>query len=182
VRIAQELNIRSAAVPLVLAVCMLCSYTQIAQYTVVENAPLRYWLSNSQMITAYAEYTLPGSNLARTVTEHEVLVSGDAVFTDYEKRGTQVTLRAQAQNGGAISLPVFGFDGYRAELDGEEIGWTLGDNNRLTVQIPAGTDAQLRVWYAGKVLFRIADAVSLAAALFAGWLMIRRKGETVRHQ
>lgn len=182
VRIAQELNIRSAAVPLVLAVCVMTSYTQIAQYTVVENAPLRYWLSNSQMITAYAEYTLPGSDLARTVAEHKVLVSGDAAYADYEKRGTRATLKAQAQNGGAISLPVFGFDGYRAELGGEEIGWTLGDNNRLTVQIPAGTDAQLRVWYAGKVLFRIADAVSLAAALFTGWLLIRRKGETVRHQ
>ena len=182
VRIAQELNIRAAAVPLVLAVCMFASYAQLTQYTVRENNSLRYWLSNSQMITAYAEYTLPGSDLARTVREHKVLVSGDAAFTDYEKRGTQVTMQAHAQNGGAISLPVFGFDGYRAELDGEEIGWTLGDNNRLTVELPAGTDAQLRVWYAGKAFFRIADAVSLAAALFAGWLMIRRKGETVRHQ
>ena len=182
VRMAEKLNVKTASVPLVLAACVFGCYGQLAQYTVTDNAPLRYWLSNSQMITAYAEYTLEGSDLARTVTEPGVRTSGDVQFSGYEKRGTQASLQVSAQEGGTLALPVFGFDGYRAELDGQETAWTLGDNNRLTVEIPAGTDAQLRVWYAGKVSFRIADAVSLSALAFAFWLILRRKGETVQHQ
>ena len=165
-----------AAALAVLAVSVLASSAQIQAYTVNDVHDDRYWLSNSEMITAYGEYTLPGSDLARTVTEHEVLTTGDAAVTAYEKKGTRVTAQVQAQQGGSVVLPVFGFDGYRAELNGQEIAWHLGENNRLTVDIPAGTSGELSIRYAGKALWRIADAVSLlTAAGLAAWLIRRRK-------
>ena len=73
-------------------------------------------------------------------------------------------------------FPIFGFPGYEAEFNGERIAWYLGDNNRLTVDIPASTSGELTVRYAGKALWRIADAVSLLTAVgLAAWLMRRRK-------
>ncbi|MBQ2947680.1 MAG: hypothetical protein IJD94_01740 [Clostridia bacterium] len=167
---------KDAAVIAVLAVSVLSAMPQIARYTTADNAPYRYWLSNSQMITAYAEYTIPGSDLSRTVGEHEVLTDGDAWFTDYEKRGTRAELQARASQGGCITLPMFAFDGYRAELDGREIAFRTGENNRLTVDIPAGTNARLCVWFEGRALWRAADAVSLLTALLlaAGAVLSRR--------
>ena len=173
---AESPRAKDAAVIAVLAVSVLSAMPQIARYTTADNAPYRYWLSNSQMITAYAEYTIPGSDLSRTVGEHEVLTDGDAWFTDYEKRGTRAELQARAAQGGSLALPMFAFDGYRAELGGQEIAFRAGENNRLTVDIPAGTNARLCVWFEGRALWRAADAVSLLTALLlaAGAVLSRR--------
>ncbi|MED9820840.1 MAG: hypothetical protein U0J65_02255, partial [Christensenellales bacterium] len=51
------------------------------------------------------------------------------------------------------------------EVDGQAMETALGENNRLTVRLPAGTRGELRVWFAGKAIWRAAEAVSLAAAL-----------------
>ena len=112
----------------------------------------------------YTEYTLPGTKTALTL-ERGVLIEGDASVTDYRKDGTTITAQVNAQTDARLALPLFGFDGYRAELSGEEIDWTLGENNRLSVPLPAGTQGELRVWFAGKTIWRAAEAVSLLAAL-----------------
>ena len=119
----------------------------------------------------YTEYTIPGTQ-TRPTMDQSLITDGVAV-TRYEKDGTTAALEVQAQEGGMVSLTLFGYDGYRAELGGEEIAWTLGENNRLTVEIPAGTSGELRVWFAGKAVWRVAEAVSVAS--FAALLMHKGK-------
>jgi len=55
------------------------------------------------------------------------------------------------------------------------MSWSLGDNQRLVVHVPAGTSGEMKVWFAGKPLWRIAEAVSLAAALGLGFLNRRKR-------
>lgn len=178
--LSQQKSLRDAAVIGVLAVSVLASSAQIEQYAIVDQNDNRYWLSNSEMITAYGEYTLPGSDLARTVTEHGVLLSGDAQLTAYEKNGTEITAEVSSTDGGAIEFPLFAFDGYKAELDGGEIAIERGDNNRIRVEIPAGTSGPLHIWFAGKLLWRVADLASLAtAAALCAYVIRKRKNEFV---
>lgn len=108
----------------------------------------------------YVEYTIPGTQTKPTRTRN-VLTDGDVQVTQYDRRGAQITAQVSSGTGGSVSLPVFGYDGYRAALDGEEIAWTLGKNNRLTVSIGAGKAGTLRVWFAGKTAWRVADGISL---------------------
>jgi len=175
-RLCGEEKLRHAVLVCTLGVSMLAASSQIAHCTMVENEPYRYWMSNSYMITAYGEYTLPGSSLARTVHEHEPLTTQGVQLNAYEKRGTEITADVKAPDGGQITLPLFGFDGYRVQLDGQEMAWTRGDNNRLTVEMPPDTDGQLRVWFGGKSVWRMADGVSLLSmAVLTAWLCRRRK-------
>ena len=113
---------------------------------------------------AYVEYTIPGTETKPT-KERDVLTAGDVQLTAYQRDGARITAQVCAQKGGAVSFPLFGYDGYRAALDGEEIAWTLGENNRLTVELEAGMQGELRVWFAGRAAWRIADGLSLLAAL-----------------
>ena len=166
---------RGKASLIALSVCVLAVSAQISQYTVEDNEPMRYWRSNSHMISAYSEYTLPGTDVERTVTEHEVLLTGDADLLAYEKKGTRIKVQARADQGGTIVLPLFGFDGYAVQLNGERMEWTRGDNNRLTVLIPAGTAGELLVRFEGKPLWRIADAVSLMTVILSGIYLLRRR-------
>ena len=100
-------------------------------------------------------------------------MDGDAAVTEYRKESTTVTAQVDAQTDAVISLPLFGYDGYRATVDGREMETGLGENNRLTVRLPAGTRGMLRVWFAGKTVWRIADAVSLGTLL--GLCLHRRR-------
>lgn len=178
-RLCGERKGREVAALVVLAVCVIASSAQIEKYTVEENHSDRYWLSNSDMIAAYGEYTLPGTNVARTVYEHGLLIEGDVQATGYEKKGTHAQVDISAMQGGSVTLPVFAFDGYAAELDGQRLDIARGDNNRMLVDIPAGTNGTLRIWFIGKTLWRMADALSLlTAVIFLAYLIKRHKNES----
>ena len=78
--------------------------------------------------------------------------------------------------GASLSFPLFGFDGYAAELNGEPAAWRLGANNRLTLDVPAGTAGTLNVRFRGKAIWRVTDAISLMTALCtAAYCCKRRK-------
>ena len=123
----------------------------------------------------YTEYTMPGTRTAPTM-EQDLLVDGGAAVTAYRKASTTVTAQVEAETDAVISLPLFGYDGYRAAVDGQEMETGLGDNNRLTVLLPAGTQGELRVWFAGKTSWRIAEAVSLLTLLGLLAQAARRRG------
>ena len=124
--------------------------------------------------STYKEYNLPGTDVLRT-TDRSVHTLGEVIVSDYEKQSAQITARIDAKTDAEISFPLFGFRGYRAELDGREVFWALGENNRLTVSVPAGAGGLLRVWFAGENIWRAADAVSLVTLLgLAAWCLRRR--------
>ena len=123
----------------------------------------------------YPEYQIEGTDVNAT-RSRKPLLSGDVTLTAYEKDGTRVTAQVQVESDAQVSLPTFGFIGYAAELNGERIDWTLGENNRLTVPLPAGAQGELRVWYEGKAIWKVMDVLSAASALgFAAFVLIRRK-------
>ena len=97
----------------------------------------------------YREYTIPGSDVERT-TERTVLMDGAVRMENYVKEGTTVTASVVAEGDATLTFPLFGFDGYAAEVEGREMAVGLGENNRLTVHLPAGTEGTLRIWFAGK--------------------------------
>ena len=123
----------------------------------------------------YTEYTMPGTQTEPTM-EREVLINGDVTVTAYEKESTNIAMHVSAQTDARIMLPLFGYDGYRATLCGEEIAWTVGDNNRLSIELPAGAQGELRVWFAGKALWRAAEAVSLLTLLGLALLPAAKRG------
>ena len=124
----------------------------------------------------YTEYTIPGTATAPTM-DQTLILDGDVQITAYEKDATAVVMQLQADTDGSVVLPLFGYDGYRAQLNGEEIAWTLGENNRLSVPLEAGMQGELHVWFAGKMIWRAAEAVSLCTllALIAGGARRRTK-------
>ena len=74
-----------------------------------------------------------------------------------------------------LTLPLFGFDGYAAELNGEKIDWVRGENNRIAVDLPAGTQGELSVRYEGKAIWRVADALSLATLLCLLGVFVKKR-------
>ena len=127
----------------------------------------------------YPEYQFEGTDM-EAIRSKAVLLDG-AEMTAYEKEGTRIAAAVSSPQGGTAAFPLFGFEGYAAELDGERLEWTRGANNRLTVQLPAGAEGELRVWYEGMTLWRVCDAVSLAAVIcLCAYVIKKHKNESDR--
>ncbi|MDO5378122.1 MAG: hypothetical protein Q4G52_07300, partial [Clostridia bacterium] len=167
---AERINAALLALSLVCVMPMLTTQTH--------GAYIDYGETASPHLT-YAEYNIPGT-IVYLSRDQKVYAEGDVTLEDYVKDGTSITARVETDEAGALALPLFGFDGYRAEVDGERMETGLGENNRLTVLLPEGTSGTLRVWFEGKAIWRVGDAVSAlaAAALILG--AIRPKRRTAR--
>lgn len=92
---------------------------------------------------AYAEYTLPDTNFLET-RDRSLHIEGSVAVADYAKQGTTITAQVEAATAGTVSFPLFDYDGYRATLNGQEIAVETGDNNRVQIRVPAGTDGEVR--------------------------------------
>ena len=120
------------------------------------------------------EYLIPDSYPTRTGNREYAASEGVSV-TNETKRGSTVTADVDAKQDGTLLLPLFGYDGYRAQVDGQnvEVALNQAQNNRLEIHLSAGTRGTLRVRFAGKTWWRLTDAVSLLTLI--GLFMERRK-------
>ena len=149
------------AAALMLALAALCALPTLSGETRNDSyIPYGETVSSRQLY--YTEYLLPDTDIEQ-IADVGVHTGGNVSLTGYHKLSTTVTAQVEARTDATVSLPLFGFDGYRATVDGQEMAVSLGENNRLTVSLPAGTSGALRVWFAGKGIWRVSDAVSLAA-------------------
>lgn len=154
----------------VLMIAMLCALPTISQET-RRNDTVEFGRCEEPALH-YGEYQIPGTDVSG-VADRLPRIEGDAALAEYEKDGSCVTAQVDAQGDAAVTLPLFGFDGYAAEVDGKAMELTLGENNRLMVLLPAGTQGELIVRFKGKTIWRIADLISLATA--AGMAVLYRK-------
>lgn len=163
---------REKAAVLVLALCAMASLPTLSDET-RNNVFIPFGQTVSPDLQ-YVEYTIPGTKTAPT-RDRSVKIQGDAALKDYVKESASITAHVTAQTESTIALPLFGYDGYAVTLDGEEVYWYRGENNRLTVAVPAGTDAQLEARYEGNRLFRLADGVSVLFAAAMAVFSLRRR-------
>ncbi len=111
----------------------------------------------------YPEYQYEDTDVHDT-RERSILTQGNVQLTRYEKRGTQIDAQIQAVGLSELTFPVFGFNGYAAKLNGEQIAWKRGENNRLTVELPKDAQGMLQIRYEGRMVWKIMDGVSLICA------------------
>lgn len=128
--------------------------------------------ANAYIITP--EYQIEGTDVGAT-RSRDVIIKGEAQLTAYEKKGTRIAAQVAAVGDAKLTMPLFGFDGYAAALDGKRIAWTRGENNRLTVELPAGTQGELSIWFEGKAIWRVTDALSLATLLCLCVLFVKKR-------
>ena len=125
----------------------------------------------------FEDYTLAGTVISGT-RDTAVYTRGDVVLEDYEKFGTSVTAQVESAAGGAVDLPLVAFEGYEAKLCGETVAIARGENNRIAVNIPAGTQGELAVRFAGRGIWRVGEAVSVTTALALAANALRKKKNT----
>ena len=89
-----------------------------------------------------------------------------------DRNGTRFMLYISNVSSGDeyIDLPIMGFSGYAVNDD--QISVSRGDNQRLRLNIPAGYNGAVNVYFREPVLWRVCEIISLGTLL---WLICRRR-------
>ena len=92
-------------------------------------------------------------------------VSGEAVFSGYQRDGLNLSFSYAAAEDVTVALPLYGYPLYTAIRNGrEELTLTDGNNHILTTLLPAGS-GHVEITFALPWHFTLADIVSLVSVL-----------------
>ena len=102
----------------------------------------------------------------------------DAVVTGYEKEYTNISFHAvTGDEKGEVELPLLYYRGYKAiNADtGEKIRLTKSVHALLLLELDSNFDGNVRVYYAGKVYWHIAEVVSVISFILIVVYGMRRR-------
>ncbi|MDR1329190.1 MAG: hypothetical protein LBK23_06280 [Oscillospiraceae bacterium] len=132
------------------------------------------------------EYLRQGTSLDALRSRGPAVSAAGAEITDTEREFTSVSFSYDSAEIGAYAeLPLYYYDGYRAETSGgAALGVTEGENGVVRVALPEGSGGA-RVYYAAPGIYRIAELVSAAAfvcSVIFICIMRRRAADAARCQ
>ncbi len=91
--------------------------------------------------------------------------AANAEVTDYVKKYTNVFLHASVKNedGGSIELPLLYYRGYKAVNtdNGSKVKLVKSENAQLMLELDGNFDGNIKVYYAGKISWHIAELISV---------------------
>lgn len=103
---------------------------------------------------------------------------GGAQILSYETADGERRLRLKSEKeGGAVLIPVFAYPGYHAEdVDLQtEMAIYSGENARIKLEVPAGYDGTIRVFYSEPKLWRVFEIISIVSAAALAVILLRRR-------
>lgn len=130
----------------------------------VENG--EYFLDNT-------DYTAINSNLAESSSDN-------CVITNYQKEEgiAYLTVSSTDAAESEVSVPIFNYLNYVAEDEdtGEMFGISTGENNRISIDIPAGYAGTIKIFYQPPRMWHVAEWVSVLAwlAVFGRTWFVKR--------
>lgn len=147
-----------------------------------------FTLSKYQVLKDYAlqevgtngEYYLKNTMANKMMERGQVITSpNDRVeIQRWEREGScfQIWCNNDSDTSGYLELPVGYYDGYRAEWEnGSPIITESGSNNVLRLTITPKTEGRITVYYKEKILWRLAEVVSMIYILLL--LCLKKRGK-----
>lgn len=138
---------------------------------------------------ANGEYLLEeAGNILQDMYYHEPVAEEGLYWSDFEQKGTNVTLTLEntAEETRCLEVPLMGYKGYGIRTTDTQafsaketpyIAEEVGTHGDLRIAVPAGYAGNVRISYQGFPMFHVAEAVSIAssAAVLAGYFYLRRR-------
>ena len=153
-----------ARVPaLCLLLCVLAGTANV-QRIMNRNVYLEFGRIPSPVLD-YAEYLYENTKPLDTLSRQPVSSEGIRIES-FVKDGYRIKSEIRAGKEGTVTFPLFGYKGLTVSLNGKSVPWTRGQNNRLTVLLPAGTAGTLTVDYQPLWFWKLSDAISILAACY----------------
>ncbi len=125
------------------------------------------------------QYMLQGTDLERLQYASVLPSSEDIVYSDEERKGGEYSLRLSnsSQDEGYADLPILAYPYYYGTDGNISYKLSVGDNNKLRIELPAGTDSVIKIRFREPFYWRVSEIVSLlfVIVLVVGTILKRKK-------
>ncbi len=170
----ERLKLRvQSAVPILLVVSCLPGMLFLEEYSSQNIACYQGEIMSTN--TKTKEYLYQGTSVDELVTNQYVVSNEFIAIDDFKKDGTNLSFHYVAGEDGVVTLPLFYYEGYRAEYEGEDVDIFRGENNRISIMVYQGNDGDVQLSYKEPVLWRFADVVSLGTAMVMFVIFMRKR-------
>lgn len=137
-------------------------------------------IGNFEYIPLLNDGNMPYTNM---FTEVERCLTSNAEVTEFNKKHTNIVCHVKASDDlpGVVELPLLYYRGYKAyDIDTGQ-GFRLmksGSSARLSLYVESGYEGNIKICYAGKDSWHVAEAVSLITFICIIILIVRNKKQT----
>ena len=101
----------------------------------------------------------------------------EVIYSDYVKEGTTQSVNVSVmkyKEGDSLIFPVYYYPGYEVRVNGEKVSIMRLDT-MVALALPE-EDSYIEISFTGHWIFKVSDAVSIAAiAVFGGWYIVKRR-------
>lgn len=152
-------------------VAMLCisQSGDLIRETIVEGNPITQYSLIETNVYGSKEFAI--NNIDRNLALHtEMVVNSELASADIIRR-SGTTIYAQVSNPSeetvVMEAPLWGYRHYAAKAGAKRLSVSMSENKKLAVEIPAGFDGQIKIYFHEPWYWRVAEIFSLLALAWA---------------
>lgn len=129
----------------------------------------------TEWLHLFGDYNFEGT-IASQANDRSIRLMGEGEIRDIHRAGTDMSFEIETREETTVSLPLYAFEGYSVTLGNKPIETYRGNENRLTMTIPAGINDTVKVGFTGNPVWLAGDIAGCLALLFLiAYGGIRRK-------
>lgn len=153
---------------IVMTLCI-CQSGAFIRETIVEGNPITMYDDAKLHGLGSDEFAIKDINKSLTIYK-DMTISDDIATADITKRkGT--TIYANINNSGEktviVEAPLWGYRHYAAKSDSGKLNVSMSADKKVAVEIPAGFDGQVKIYFHEPWYWRMAEIASLLALIWA---------------
>ena len=160
-----------------LLICLTCltTFKYLTPTPFGNMEPKVYW--ERQLFFSDIDYLYNDIEIARII-EHGNHYVSNAKITNWKKENTTISFSYLAENNSEIILPLINFPGYTAiDQNGNCFLINENDNHMMVITLPKG-NGNIKVFYKGLTIFKVADYISLfslVALLYSSFRYLKKQ-------
>lgn len=157
------------AISAIMVTLCICQSGAFIRETIVEGNPITMYDDAKLSGLGSDEFAIKGVDKSLTSCAN-MIVSDDTATADITKRkGTTIYANIKNPSGKAVLVeaPLWGYCHYSAKSGSEKLNVSMSANKKVAVEIPAGFNGQVKIYFHEPWYWRLAELVSLLALVWA---------------
>ena len=150
------------------ALCI-CQSGNLLRNTISEGNPVTMYDSAKLSEGGPDEFAIKGRDRGMTANT-DMTVSDDAVTADItQRKGTTIYARISNPSAHAVTVeaPLWGYRHYAAKAEAVKLNVRQSENKKVAVEIPAGFDGLIKIYFHEPWYWRMAEAASFLVLVWA---------------
>lgn len=118
------------------------------------------------------EYLPIGTDISSLT--NEIAYTGELEITNYQKKGLHISFDVKSLSEGRVKVPLIHYWYYKCTLDGKSLPVYAGENNMVTIDVPADADGRVEVYWKNPISWEISFVITLITSILISLFILMK--------